>query len=253
MPSLQSSSDSDIEVLYDYDSPYDSEEVSGDTSSSELDSDLEDLDVERILWFRRSSSSDPPSFEYLIKFLSKSYLSCQWLHQTTVKKLCKHRLACFHRKHGFEPESFEAEYPFGIHPDWLKIDKVINRDTKQANEPQYLVKWRGLPYSDCTWEIVSEFKKSGGDEKMLEEAIEEYLGVEKRLWKRSKLKKKFDQNVIIEESCSWFNGKLFDYQIEGVQFLVNSFKNSKNVILADEMGLGKTIQCLAFSFLFEKI
>jgi len=40
-------------------------------------------------------------------------------------------------------------------------------------------------------------------------------------------------------------GKLRDYQLEGLNFLVNSWRNDTNVILADEMGLGKTIQSVS--------
>ncbi|WVY90056.1 hypothetical protein V8G54_035570 [Vigna mungo] len=36
-------------------------------------------------------------------------------------------------------------------------------------------------------------------------------------------------------------GKLRDYQLEGLNFLVNSWRNDTNVILADEIGLGKTV------------
>jgi ATP-dependent DNA helicase len=48
-------------------------------------------------------------------------------------------------------------------------------------------------------------------------------------------------------------GPMKDYQIEGLNWLVNLFENGVNGILADEMGLGKTIQCLSlFSWLMEK-
>jgi chromodomain-helicase-DNA-binding protein 1 len=40
-------------------------------------------------------------------------------------------------------------------------------------------------------------------------------------------------------------GKLRDYQLEGLNFLVNSWRNDTNVILADEMGLGKTVQSVS--------
>ncbi|KAI3935287.1 hypothetical protein MKW98_001410, partial [Papaver atlanticum] len=39
-------------------------------------------------------------------------------------------------------------------------------------------------------------------------------------------------------------GKLYDYQLEGLNFLVNSWRKDTNVILADEMGHGKTEQPL---------
>ncbi|UYI26594.1 SNF2-like protein [Encephalitozoon cuniculi] len=40
--------------------------------------------------------------------------------------------------------------------------------------------------------------------------------------------------------------ELRDYQIEGLNWLINMHENSINCILADEMGLGKTLQTIAF-------
>ncbi|KAJ6831477.1 DNA helicase INO80-like [Iris pallida] len=43
-----------------------------------------------------------------------------------------------------------------------------------------------------------------------------------------------------------FKGSLKDYQLKGLQWLVNCYEKGLNGILADEMGLGKTIQAMAF-------
>jgi SNF2 family DNA or RNA helicase len=43
-----------------------------------------------------------------------------------------------------------------------------------------------------------------------------------------------------------FLGKLKEYQLKGVQWLVNLYEQGLNGILADEMGLGKTIQAMSF-------
>ena len=48
-------------------------------------------------------------------------------------------------------------------------------------------------------------------------------------------------------------GKLREYQMEGVKWLINLYENGLNGILADEMGLGKTIQTISFlAFLWDK-
>lgn len=48
-------------------------------------------------------------------------------------------------------------------------------------------------------------------------------------------------------------GKLKDYQVKGLQWMVSLFNNHLNGILADEMGLGKTIQTISLiTFLMEK-
>ncbi|KAG1371170.1 chromatin-remodeling ATPase INO80 [Cocos nucifera] len=43
-----------------------------------------------------------------------------------------------------------------------------------------------------------------------------------------------------------FKGTLKEYQLRGLQWLVNCYEQGLNGILADEMGLGKTIQAIAF-------
>ena len=40
--------------------------------------------------------------------------------------------------------------------------------------------------------------------------------------------------------------RLRDYQLEGLNFMVNAWAKDNSVILADEMGLGKTIQTICF-------
>ena len=51
---------------------------------------------------------------------------------------------------------------------------------------------------------------------------------------------------LIEQPPYLRGGKLRDYQLQGLQWLVHSWALDRNCILADEMGLGKTIQCVSF-------
>ncbi|KAK1318380.1 DNA helicase INO80 [Acorus calamus] len=48
------------------------------------------------------------------------------------------------------------------------------------------------------------------------------------------------------QSPELFKGCLKEYQLKGLQWLVNCYEQGLNGILADEMGLGKTIQAMAF-------
>jgi len=55
------------------------------------------------------------------------------------------------------------------------------------------------------------------------------------------------QEEIKEQPKLLKGGKLKEYQMDGLQWLVSLYNNKLNGILADEMGLGKTIQvCLRF-------
>ncbi|CAN6698255.1 unnamed protein product [Malus baccata var. baccata] len=59
-------------------------------------------------------------------------------------------------------------------------------------------------------------------------------------------------SIIIEESCV-FNlyyhvidiGKMRDYQLASLNWLIRLYENGINEILADEMGLGKTLQTIS--------
>lgn len=57
----------------------------------------------------------------------------------------------------------------------------------------------------------------------------------------------FDDSSFITESPSYIrNGKLRDYQIQGLNWLISLHENKLSGILADEMGLGKTLQTISF-------
>jgi ATP-dependent helicase STH1/SNF2 len=58
---------------------------------------------------------------------------------------------------------------------------------------------------------------------------------------------------VLEQPHMLVGGKLKDYQVKGLQWMVSLFNNHLNGILADEMGLGKTIQTISLiTFLMEK-
>lgn len=59
--------------------------------------------------------------------------------------------------------------------------------------------------------------------------------------------------IVTEQAQIMVNGKLKEYQIKGLEWLVSLYNNNLNGILADEMGLGKTIQTIALiTHLMEK-
>ncbi|TPX43988.1 hypothetical protein SeMB42_g04489 [Synchytrium endobioticum] len=59
--------------------------------------------------------------------------------------------------------------------------------------------------------------------------------------------------IIKEQPSILVGGKLKDYQLKGLQWMVSLYNNRLNGILADEMGLGKTIQTISLvTYLVEK-
>merc|ERR1719167_806354 len=56
-----------------------------------------------------------------------------------------------------------------------------------------------------------------------------------------------------EQATIMVNGKLKEYQVKGLEWMVSLYNNNLNGFLADEMGLGKTIQTIALlTYLMEK-
>jgi superfamily II DNA or RNA helicase len=123
-------------------------------------------------------------------------------------------------------------------------------DTDRVAVPVYLVKWAGLGYSQATWEFACDIKD--------EMKVAQYRRfaripsaaqlVEQRQFTEEQLHiRKLRAARWYKESPKFKTGHaLRDYQIQGINWLIESYLSGKNGILADEMGLGKTIQCVAF-------
>ena len=186
--------------------------------------------------------------EFLVKFKNFSYLHCQWLTEEELHRGDK-RVAGKIKRYKQKREKsanlleFCEEEPYN--PDYVEVDRVLDEavhkdDVSGITTKHYLVKWRSLPYEDCTWELekdvdpikIADFKRW---REPPDDDFYERTRPKKHLWKKW------------EESPAYKNGnKLRPYQLEGVNWLLFSWYNWRNCLLADEMGLGKTIQSLAW-------
>ena len=134
---------------------------------------------------------------------------------------------------------------------------LVKNPNGTVNE-DYLCKWQGLPYSDSTWEDGDLIKKR------FPILIEEYEKrqnlttlppINVKSQKVLKIRPKF---VALKEKPEYLGNydpelKLRDYQLDGLNWLANSWCKQNSVILADEMGLGKTIQTISFiSYVFNE-
>ncbi len=137
---------------------------------------------------------------------------------------------------------------------YINVERVIaSYEKPQAEHPDYLIKWENLPYSECTWEdggLIQSRWSSKIEEYKLREESTCIAGSSMRYWDH---RPKF---VHIKEQPKYLGAKngltLRDYQLNGLNWLVNSWCRNNSVILADEMGLGKTIQVICFlSYLFK--
>jgi SNF2 family DNA or RNA helicase len=97
----------------------------------------------------------------------------------------------------------------------------------------------GLAYSDVPLSPTSQARVRGDrrHRKTEKEEDEQLLAQEREL----------PETVVITQSPPYVtHGKMRDYQLEGLTWLISLYDNGINGILADEMGLGKTLQTISF-------
>ncbi|QQP48589.1 ChromodomainhelicaseDNAbinding protein Mi2 -like protein, partial [Caligus rogercresseyi] len=119
--------------------------------------------------------------EFFIKWKEQSYWHCSWIkeiqldvfHPQTYRMYLRKndmdepprydedgddeksggRLKHHHRSKAEDPNKlYERFFRYGIRPEWLQIHRILNRRTFKDGSVQYYVKWRDLPYIDCSWE-----------------------------------------------------------------------------------------------------
>ncbi|GLT50732.1 hypothetical protein SLA2020_241980 [Shorea laevis] len=207
----------------------------------------------------------PPDWnemEFLIKWKGQSHLHCQWKSFSDLQNLSGFKKVLNYTKRVME----EVRYRRSLSREEIEVNDVskemdldlikqnsqveriisdrISKDGSGNVMSEYLVKWQGLSYAEATWE-------KDVDIAFAQDAIDEYKARDAAMSEQGKMvdhqRKKSKASLRkLDEQPEWLRGgKLRDYQLEGLNFLVNSWRNDTNVILADEMGLGKTVQSVS--------
>ena len=275
----------------DYDDLMESASGSEEEILSDRETDVEeaeDLVLDKIIAKRRTSTSG--SWEYLIKWRCRSYVHCEWLPGSALlidsngdKRSVK--LKNFNSKHpgGPNTETIPA-FPKGCfyNPIFETVEKIIALRHRAGSEPEYLVKWNGLPYGESTWELESDLNPdqcgaafSEFESVNNEDRCAERMDTDSRKSAGRVLGKQFDPTVDFANTleATEFAGefkkprgatvpveykyrplgrslvkrgeepfRLFDFQKEGVSWLLYNWSQGRGCMLADEMGLGKTVQ-----------
>ncbi|XXQ37871.1 Chromodomain-helicase-DNA-binding protein 1 [Plasmodiophora brassicae] len=119
---------------------------------------------------------------------------------------------------------------------------LTSRVDPSTTATQYLVKWTDLGYDECTWENVDDLVDF---QNLIDSYLERSRSQSHKVSRNASSKSRFEK---LETQPEWMSsaGTLRDYQLEGLNWMLFSHFERRNVILADEMGLGKTIQCISF-------
>ena len=222
--------------------------------------------------------------QFLIKWKNWSHLHNTWesrssLQQAHVKSsrilenfLKQHEQTRLWRRENLnmdEIELFECQQELSdtALAGYQLVERIVahEKNREQENTYDYLCKWDGLAYSECTWEdgnLISKRFQSKIDEYnarltqqnedlQLQQQQQTTSGRKKITVIRPRFVPMTIQPTYLAPEEPEF--KLRDYQLEGLNWLGHSWCKQNSVILADEMGLGKTIQTISFlSYVFEE-
>uniref|UniRef100_A0A0N5BW97 DNA helicase n=1 Tax=Strongyloides papillosus TaxID=174720 RepID=A0A0N5BW97_STREA len=210
--------------------------------------------------------------QFLIKWVSWSHLHNTWESESSLKAYGAKGLKKVENyikrqreidewlekadKEYIEYYDCEQEMNRELYDQYRHVERVIAHQVSREKQEQgikayeYLVKWCSLSYGECSWESEELIKKYAMKE------VEEY---HKRmestkipnksfnvLKKRPKFVKQEGMLEFLREPGNT-EQELRDYQIEGVNWMLNAWCKGNSCILADEMGLGKTIQTISFT------
>lgn len=189
-------------------------------------------------------NSENIRYEFLVKWVGQSHIHNTWVSESHLKVLAKRKLENYKAKYGIALINIFQE-------QWSQPQRIIALRSMKDGTGKALVKWRGLPYDECTWERLDEpiIKKSA-------HLISEFEEFERRTFNKvasehDMLRTKADHQqrevvTLVEQPEELKGGSLFPHQLEALNWLRKCWHKSKNVILADEMGLGKTVSACAF-------
>lgn len=199
-------------------------------------------------------------FDYFIKWQGKSHLHDTWEAIEGLRNVRGFRKVENYFRKVVEQE-LEVRFGYDVPPeskeqffldrerveeafeDFTKVERVVAvRDGDE--ETEYFVKWKGLTYEECTWELASDISADFQDK------IDQYLDRASRSWqsdrREANLKTRSRMTKLEAQPEYIQGGELRQFQLKGLNFLCLNWVRGNNVILADEMGLGKTVQTVSF-------
>lgn len=207
--------------------------------------------------------TDGEEEEFFIKWKGYSYIHCVWLFRDEIfDPRFDQKLRRYYSKLGSSMNAPDPDNEDIFNPEFVIIGKyfvcsvqwgiiilknsdrvldMVEGADPDSGEPtrHYLVKWCGLPYDECTWELEADVDTVKIDSfKRINRRKPNKKGLERpplSQWRKLDHPQKFKNDCVLRE-----------YQVEGVSWLLFNWYQQRNCILADEMGLGKTIQSITF-------
>ncbi|THU70874.1 hypothetical protein C4D60_Mb08t29600 [Musa balbisiana] len=254
-----------------------SEDIDEDKSNKFQKEDAEEDDgdsIEKVLWhqpkgtaedaMRDNRSTQPVVFssisdsepvwddvEFYVKWKGQSYLHCEWKSFADLQNLSGFKKVLNYIKRATEERRHKkalSREEIEVHDVSKEMELDLLKQYSQKNVVNLFLQML------VTYELLvplSYRREKDTDIAFAQDAIDEYKARESATTVQGKtvdFQRKNSKASLrrLDEQPEWLKGgKLRDYQLEGLNFLVNSWRNDTNVILADEMGLGKTVQSVS--------
>ncbi|KAL7801473.1 PHD/FYVE-zinc-finger like domain-containing protein [Trichoderma afarasin] len=201
--------------------------------------------------------------EYLIKWQDTSFAHCSWasgawvfgvsagnMRSSFAKRVLEQDLLKLTSEEAIPDEYITPDIIFNVKFDGLgALGKTKAEDLANISRvKKILVKFHGLGYDDVVWDSPPTADKPRLY-KAFVEAYREYIegkhfqnDSQNKMRERIKLYKNTKFAEVDTQPAGLTRGKLMGYQIEGLNWLLQNYHQSRSVVLADEMGLGKTVQ-----------
>ncbi|KAL6906968.1 PHD/FYVE-zinc-finger like domain-containing protein [Trichoderma evansii] len=228
--------------------------------------------IHRLVAWRPSIQRNPlPAYgdvnederEYLVKWQEASFAHCSWvsgawifgvtagsMRSSFAKRADEQNLLKFSSEEAIPDEFITPDIIFNV-----KLDNAGSRSKTKEDDltnisqvKSILVKFHGLGYDDVVWDSPP----SQDNPRLYSAFVEAYRGYIEGKHFRSEPSSKIRERIRAYKNSSFKEvdtqpvglkrGKLMGYQIEGLNWLLQNFHQSRSIVLADEMGLGKTVQ-----------
>ncbi|ROT37695.1 hypothetical protein SODALDRAFT_279814 [Sodiomyces alkalinus F11] len=204
--------------------------------------------------------------EYLVKWQDRSYSHCSWMPGAWIFGTVTAASRLTFAKKDAAESLLKRDEKDAIPEEYLLIDVVLlakmdksssssrKERSKEADlarishVKQIYVKFQGLSYHEAVWDSPPS-PDSGRIYDSFKAAYEEYLSGKhfpndscEKMRDRVRAYKDSPFEDLKVQPPGIKRGKLMEYQMEGVSWILYNYHQNRNVILADEMGLGKTVQ-----------
>lgn len=211
---------------------------------------------------RADAQDDDPksSYQYLIKWQEVSHLHNTWEDYSTLSSVRGYKKVDNYIKQNIiydreiredptttfediEALDIERERKNMLFEEYKIVERIVASETNEEGKTEYFVKWRQLPYDNCTWEDADVIYSMAPNEvyQFLQRENSPYLPYKGVFYNTRPPYRK------LEKQPSYIKGgEIRDFQLTGINWMAYLWHRNENGILADEMGLGKTVQTVCF-------